>query len=246
MTAIVGVYCKDGVVIGSDSSATFTAGQYGTIEQPTKKIDILGNVIVAGTGQIGLGQRFCAVVKKAWDEKKFQNSEIEVAKYLCSNGIKDFASTEAKRGEYGALVAFPIMSQFHLCEFSIVDFQPEMKNDRLWYVSMGSSQPITDPFLAFIRQVYWNEGLPTVNEAMFAVTWTLDHAISINPGGVNGPIQMAVLEKMKKDKLEARFVETSELDEHRQYIAAGIDLLKKFKFNHQTGAPNIPEIPKPQ
>jgi 20S proteasome alpha/beta subunit len=31
MTAIVGVICKDGVVIGSDSAATFAAGRQNTI-----------------------------------------------------------------------------------------------------------------------------------------------------------------------------------------------------------------------
>jgi 20S proteasome alpha/beta subunit len=67
MTAIVGIRCKDGVVIGADSSATFTdGGQVRTIEQPTeKKIEIIGDkVIVAGTGSVGHGQRFCAVVRK--------------------------------------------------------------------------------------------------------------------------------------------------------------------------------------
>ena len=41
MTILIGVLCKDGVVIGADSSATFDAGGIRTIEQPTKKIDLL-------------------------------------------------------------------------------------------------------------------------------------------------------------------------------------------------------------
>ena len=51
MTAIVGVLCRDGVVIGTDSSATFTYGPQRTIEQPTEKLSIVDqSVIVAGTG----------------------------------------------------------------------------------------------------------------------------------------------------------------------------------------------------
>lgn len=66
MTILVGIKCKDGVLIGSDSSATFAAGQIRTIEQTTKKIEIVdGKIIVAGTGQIGLGQRFCHQVEQA-------------------------------------------------------------------------------------------------------------------------------------------------------------------------------------
>lgn len=65
MTAIVGILCKDGIVIGTDSSATFSASTTSTIEQPVKKISIIENrVIVAGSGQIGLDQRFCDVVKQ--------------------------------------------------------------------------------------------------------------------------------------------------------------------------------------
>ena len=54
MTILVGLLCKDGIVIGSDSSATFGTMQNRTIEQPTDKIEIIdGKVIIAGTGQVG-------------------------------------------------------------------------------------------------------------------------------------------------------------------------------------------------
>jgi 20S proteasome alpha/beta subunit len=44
MTSLVAIRCKDGVVIGSDSSATFGDGSYvRTIEQTTdRKIEIVG------------------------------------------------------------------------------------------------------------------------------------------------------------------------------------------------------------
>lgn len=72
MTILVGIKCKDGIIIGSDSSATFSAGQISTIEQTTKKIEILHNkIIVAGTGQIGLGQRYCDLVDRGYTDKKF-------------------------------------------------------------------------------------------------------------------------------------------------------------------------------
>ena len=58
MTVIIGALCKDGIVVGSDSSATFVAGSLPTIEQPTKKTFVIGDdIIFAGTGQCGLGQR---------------------------------------------------------------------------------------------------------------------------------------------------------------------------------------------
>jgi 20S proteasome alpha/beta subunit len=175
MTAIVGVLCRDGVVIGTDSSATFASalGQ-PTIEQPTEKLQIVtGTVIIAGTGQVGLGQRFGHIVEKAYADKVFVGGQhhTDVGKELCKRAIADFSSTSANK-EYGALVGFPLGDKPYLCEFPSSDFQPEFKTEGIWYCSMGSGQPITDPFLAFMREVFWGRSLPTVQDATFAVTWT--------------------------------------------------------------------------
>ena len=84
MTAIVGIRCNDGVVIGADSSATFgDGGGNRFIEQSTRrKIEIIGqNVIVTGTGSVGHMQRFSAVIQKLWDTKSFSGkSEIQIGK----------------------------------------------------------------------------------------------------------------------------------------------------------------------
>ena len=94
MTAIVGLLCKTGVIIGADSSTTFTAGQIRTIEQPTQKLDVIGgSVILAGTGQVGLGQRFSAIIQKAYDDNTFSKTPVEVGKYLSRLALDDFRST---------------------------------------------------------------------------------------------------------------------------------------------------------
>lgn len=244
MTILVGVYCKDGVVVGTDSAATFAAGQTRTIEQATRKIDIVGDhIIVAGTGQVGLGQRFTAVVEKAWTDKTFQKPALEVGKALAAATIADFGSTSAPK-QYGALVAFPCQQKPILCEFSVEHFQPELKTDRLWYTSMGSAQPITDPFLGFIRDVFWADGLPTCSEAVFAVTWTLSHAIKLNPGGVNGPIQMAVLAS-EKGKYTARLLDPGEIEAHEENVEGAMEHLRKYRDvlagKNAAAAPDVPK-----
>ena len=79
MTAVVGIRCKDGVVIGADSSATFGdgGGPRGVIEQSTsRKIEIIGeSVIVAGTGAVGHMQRFSPVIQGLWNQKAFQGKD---------------------------------------------------------------------------------------------------------------------------------------------------------------------------
>lgn len=245
MTAIVGMLCSDGVVIGADSSSTFSTGRERTIEQPSEKISIIdGRIIIAGTGQLGLGQRFVEVVSDVWNNEKFQGTPLQIAKGLCVNGIQDFASTGASMGEYGALVAYPAEGKPCLCEFAITDFQPEMKTaDRIWYCSMGSGQNITDPFLAFMRNVFWTDGRqPNVREGVFATAWALEHVVDCNPGGVDGPISIAVLE-VKKKNLSARRIKDEELSEIREHIDEAKTRLRDFIIHLQSD--DVPEIPKP-
>jgi hypothetical protein len=248
MTSLVGIYCTNGVVIGADSSATFAKGTTPTIEQPTQKIQIIGNsVIVAGTGSIGLGQRFINIVKTAWAENKFSGTHFDIAKYLCKTTRQDFAETSVEKGKYGALVAIPASKKVHLCEFGVMDFQPEFKTDDMWFCSMGATQTITDSFLAFIREVFWSEGMPNIHGGIFAATWTLDHVIRINPGGVNRPVKLAVLERIKRE-YKARMISKSELGEYRQHIdeiqSDITDIAKKWLSVEQPMVRSVPEVPK--
>lgn len=193
MTAVVGILCQNGVVIGTDSSATFSAGRVRTIEQPCDKLRIIGNsVVIAGSGPVGMGQRFEAIVEEAWNKQLFKVSAISVVKTLSKNAIEDFTYTHAEKGQYSALVAFPVKKKFYLCEFAQTDFQPELKTENLWYVSLGSTQHITDSFLAFMRRVLWPSGPPPIPDAVFSTAWALQHAIEVNAGGVNAPAHIAV------------------------------------------------------
>ncbi|WP_447979105.1 hypothetical protein [Candidatus Nitrospira bockiana] len=249
MTAIVGISCTDGVVIGADSSATFTSGgQFRTIEQQTQKIELIGDYcILAGTGQIGLGQRFAVLVDKGNKAEYFGGklSAMDVGRKLCQDAIADFSQTGASKGTYGALLAYGIKHEPFLCEFALDDFQPELKTKNLWYVSMGSGQHITDTFLGFIRRVFWKDGPPNVNGGIFAAMWTLQMAIELNPGGINHPISLAVLEKDRTGKLKTRMLGPTDLQEHDQKICEMIDYIGDFsRRDRPETAPDIPTIPK--
>lgn len=245
MTAVVGILCKDGVVIGSDSSATFSAGALRTIEQLTKKIHIISNkIIIAGTGQVGLGQRFCGIVQQAYDNKIFnENNHLEVGRFLSQATIQNFSTTRCPLGQYGALLAYSVDEQFFLCEFALKDFQPEWKDENIWYVSIGSGQLITDPFLGLMRRVYWKDALPNVAGATFVATWTILHAIDLNTGGINRPVQMAVLRRNDREKFEACLLDDKKLQEHINNIDEAEEYLRKYKdfFHGDTDE----QIPKP-
>ena len=220
MTAVVGILCKDGVVLGTDSSMTLVAGQYRTIEQSTEKLNLIKErIIIAGTGNMGHGQRFQSIIEKAWEGNSFEKTRlpVDICRDISRDTVLDYKQTESRRDCYGALMAVPVGRKPVLCEFSIDLFQPTLYTSDMWFCSMGITQPITDPFLALMREIYWPESQPTVREAGLAVTWALDHAIAVNPGGVNGPAQIAVLERGDKD-FQARRMRQDELTEHRSWI----------------------------
>ena len=217
MTVVVGILCEDGVVIGSDSSASLAAGQFRTVEQPAKKTFIVSDhIIMAGTGQMGIGQRFENVLLAiATAIKCYQTDPFQIAKTICADAIKDFGSTNCPTGQFGALVAFQSNKGCHLCEFAVADFQPEFKTDEQWFGSMGSGQVITDPFLGMLRRVFFNHRKPKLSEGLFAATWAIKHAIELNPGGINGPPQIAALRAEPPSKrMTARLLTEDELSEH--------------------------------
>jgi len=244
MTAIVGILCKDGVVIGADSSATFGTLQNRTVEQETRKIDIINdNLIIAGTGSVGLHQRFRNYCESKFDTRKLNlfPNKFNIVEQITKDTIINWSGTHIKQtGLYASLIAFPYKNDFYLCEFDADTFQPEFKDSRLWYCSLGCTINITDSFLAFVRDVFWNEGIPSIQEGIFAATWTLQHVIKCNTGGVNGPIQIGVLKKKENNTFETNIYEQEHLSEHLQKIE-DIKSLMLTKLREQ----NIPPVPIP-
>lgn len=243
MTAIVGMFCSDGVVIGADSSMTLGAGSsLRTIEQPTQKIDIVNDrVIVAGTGYVGHGQRFRRVVKTSTGKfMKPRSNPVDICRKLGNSAIQDFKQTQYPV-EFGAVIAFGARDEPVLCEFSLGQFQPELKDKHNRFCSMGSAQAITDPFLAFLSELFWPSGEPTLDDGLLVVTWTLDHAITVNPGGVNGPVQVAVLRRDDASGLQPVMLTDDDLVEHREWIDETKKDIRASRVGKlKEGGPHIP------
>lgn len=244
MTVLIGIKCSDGIVIGSDSSATFSSGNISTIEQRTKKIEILhGKIIVAGTGHVGLGQCFCNQIDQGYAAGRFKSQNaIQTGVSMSELGIADFTLTGAPKGQYGALVAYPTGPHIHLCEFGCADFQPEQKTEHMWYASMGSGQLIADPFLGLMRSVYWRGGMPNLQDGIFIASWAIQHVIEVNTGGVGGDVQMATLSNTSTGPV-ARLLLPDELAEHRENVEGAMEHLRCYMNRDTTSS--APAIPMP-
>ncbi|MHA1305246.1 MAG: hypothetical protein ACTSPI_16220 [Candidatus Heimdallarchaeaceae archaeon] len=243
MTLIIGIKCRDGIVMGADGAATLGTMGQRTILQPMRKLEtIAGKVIFGFSGQIGLGQRFKYEVQKAWENKEFSGvSPCEAMTTLRVNMWKhvemELKAATIARGAIGStalqsvisqtIIAMPVSKKPCLFQFD-QQCSPEEATTDLPFVSIGSGQGIADPFLAFLRRIFWRNKVPSIADGLFVTLWTLRHAIQINPGGVAEPIQMVILENKDGD-WKARELLEEELQEHLEAIDAAENSLLKFR-----------------
>lgn len=250
MTVLVGVLCSDGVVIGSDSSATFSAGSLATIEHKNvQKTFVIGkSLIFAGTGQAGLCQRFHEVLERFPDprrDSKFNVVELGVS--IAEQAINNFARTGVSMGQFGALLAFTgAGGKFGLIEYDVNTFQPEIKTIDTWFVSMGSGQTIVDPLFGLLRRTLFRDSLPKLNEGIFAVVLALQQAIQLNTGGIDGPMQVGVIGSHPTGKFqEARMLSEDELSEHQVNVDAMTEYIAGYRerISGQAATDSLPPEP---
>lgn len=263
MTLIVGVKCSDGIVLGADSKATYatTTGQ-STISQDTvTKLHIANNRIVVGvSGPIGLGQSYSDEVDSYLVQNALQVKwkSVAVAKTELSQRFwkhaepcwQRAATTAGVIGQQAAYmqcvhstaVAFEIADEPHLITFSHQCAAEEVTKD-LPFTAIGSGQPQADPFLAFIRRIFWPSGLPTLTDGQIACIWTLKEVITHSPGGVGGDIQLVILSK-DKNKWKASELPRIEIENHLQALSEmEVEMRKHLKLD---AAPSTPvAIPEP-
>lgn len=253
MTLIIGIKCSDGIVMGADGAATLGAMGQFTVRQPKKKLEIFqGTVIVGNSGPVGLAQRIGGEIKMLWDKRAFSNKKPFQAMTIIRGVMFKHVGPELEaagvaRPALGhiavesalcfTLVGLPVSKRPCLFQFN-QQCSPEEATDDLPFVAIGSGQGIADPFLAFLRRIFWPNSQPTVADGVFATFWTLEHAIQIHPGGVAEPKQIVILER-KNQNWKARELSDEELEEHRESVAEAEGRLAGFGESDQK------EIPKP-
>jgi hypothetical protein len=141
------------------------------------------------------------------------------------------------------LVAVPISKL--PCLF-LFDHQltPEEASGGIFFYSIGSGQGIADPFLAFLRRIFWPNNNPNLSDGIFAILWTLKHAIETIPGNVSDPKQIVVLEK--REDWNVRELSEVELQEHYLAINDAENTLREFKTDvGGVKEENDIDLPKP-
>ena len=251
MTLIIGVRCSDGVVIGADGAATLGSTLGGpTVMQPVTKLQILEGTIVMGvSGQVGLSQLYCDRVGSLWRDRKLSRGvrlpEVQrlIQQAILVDAKEAMAAAETTVPFTGPQQAFMLAATASLIAVPVggLNGTPELiqcnhvgmteaATTDLPFVAIGSGQELADPFLAILRRIFWPDRLPRVSDGVFAIIWSLLHAIKTSTGGVSEPIQIAVLQGKE---LSARILEDSELQEHRQHVLEAEQHLATFGIDSE-------------
>ena len=258
MTLIIGIRCTDGVVMGADGAMTFAYGndsRSATIMQTYRqKIKIYDRqhlkAIVAGSGEIGLSQRFENIVdNQHWSAKSYNKQTIETGTDIASKALKDFAKTKLDQElvhQFSALMAMPHKANnkisFELIEFSSGNLRPEVKQGDNWYVSIGSGKFIADTLLGFMRSVYWKNEQPDSQNGIFVTHLILKLACEMAPSGIAPPIQLAVLSNNNESQPLARVLTDEELQESLSAVENALEHYGKYPASQLEGVGKEPPI----
>jgi hypothetical protein len=219
-----------------------------------KKLPLIGSQVIVGvSGSVGIGQRIAGEVgtiqrngilegDKLKPLAKCKPHEVMAA---IRHRVWTIVGPELEIGRaVSQVVGTPAPIHAALCQSLVallvdeepclisLDHQgmPEQATDDLPFVAIGSGQLIADPFLAFLRRIYWPDRLPNVEQGIFTTVWALFHAISTHPGGVGMPIQVVTLRKEADKVWRSKEIPEQTWQEHLQMIEAiekGIQTLPK-------------------
>jgi proteasome beta subunit len=237
VTLLVGILCKDGIVIAADRQVTHgDMGLPQTVGQPGTKIsEIPGNILLASSGFVGLAQRLKGIVESdsgyigshTYEESAKRIHQqfapilqpvFEMAK-RASPVMGSNANLEAVCGH---LLAAKFADGLKLVEITpTLNF--EYRTVDVPFVCCGTGKQNADPFLRFLWSVYWPDRPPTVEEGILAAYWTVTAvAVDLKSPGVGMGEDVFVLQEEKhggKTKHVARRVEKEKLLPHDELIA---------------------------
>jgi len=252
MTVSVGFYCHDGVVVGADSMLTPSMGNINVGHHKGQKVHLLaGGQIFAFAGDQGQAARFQIMADGSHAMASAVAHPIDFALNLTQSLIQQFHNTGiGQQINVNTLLAYEHGQQHQLCVFEGI-IQPRLLDAAHYYVALGSGKLSADPFLRFLADIFCLGGPPSVREATFLTTWAIQHVIDTNPGGVAGPIRIAVMERNSVGGWQTRSLTDNEIDDQGQAVESARRSLRDWRDSlmppqndeeHDAGIPAPPTL----
>jgi hypothetical protein len=251
MTAVVAFLCTDGAVIAADSMMTPSVGGIAVGHHKGLKVEVIaGPQVFAYAGDHGQAARFKILADTRYIDFGLgqEPHPIDYPVTLTENLITQFARTgiSTETMDVTTVLAFAHSGSPQCCVFE-GPIQPRLLDSHHFYVALGIGKQSADPFLRFLVDIFCENKQPNVREAVFLATWTLDHVIETNPGGIAGPIRIAVFEPGADGTYQARTLPENDVEEQRQAIENAEAALRRWRDGMQSGqaAEDTPALPTP-
>ena len=250
MTAIIGVKCKDGIVIGADSRVTRNLGEFGPIHDLVDKIELFEghNIIFVGAGLQHLIDRYVDLVKDVLeneetdkdDHRKFIRSIIEEAevefKYV-DRGKDNILPVEV-------LLAFNSKNRPYLCHI-YEDFDYKFVGNVPPSIALGLGKDGLTVFFEQMHKILINEGETLdVSAAQFCVYWSFSNLTTLAPSSYEKTKIVSLIYNENEQEWSVGRLSTSQLNEqelHIKKIRNG--MASSFRENFRSsGVSDLPEI----
>jgi 20S proteasome alpha/beta subunit len=246
MTVVVAFHCSDGAAIASDSMITPTVGGLSVGHHHGIKVYVLpGSQVFAFAGDQGQAARFKLMAEVNHGIIAEMTNPLDYPLTLAKGIYEEFQSTGVGNAlQVNTILAYLHRDSCYCCAFE-GKMQPRLLDRDHFYVALGSGKLSADPFLRFLVDTFCQPGYPTVREGVFLATWAVQHVIDVNPGGVAGPIRVAVIEKNDAGNYIARELPSTEIDEHQQAVESAREALRDWR-GAIGGRPSAPSPSSPQ
>jgi hypothetical protein len=97
--------------------------------------------------------------------------------------------------------------------------------------------------MVFLKNTFWHERPPTVQEGILAACWAVDYAIEVGAPMVGRDINAFALAADRRGRVRATQVSPEEIRDHRSFIAAGRERLRELADLRQPSSQDADQIP---
>jgi 20S proteasome alpha/beta subunit len=241
MTLLVGIQCRDGVVIAADRQATLGTAMRPTVGSSITKISQIksDSALFAFSGFTGLGQQIGYEVERVLDLGESYATNVariqpavhatvagfaQRGQLLMQMGIYPDARNEALCHSLAAVKFHDGLKLFEITPTGACDLASGMP-----WASAGAGKGNADPIMAFLWDIYWRDRSPRLAEAVFTAYWAVNATIETKAFGVGFEADVFVLEPNPSDGASTRQISQAELTDDLDFIRRIKDVMREFR-----------------